>query len=399
MKRITSLILIMVILVSTTISVNAAYTTKDNSSYFSEVEAANIALLFIYNSIDMSEGVWSEETIIDTVYELYDLDHTICGYTFCLNTNGTYSGYITISTEQNCMPVQEFSYVDKPLFEENISNETKVESKLSFQKHQKRNSNKEKILYNGALEYYVEDSGVLYDLDKKEINIKPERKERNNDQKIIQHNKELKEIVSETYMGSNYAGQLGGYAISNQFQYMADRYGSYTYVSGRNLSSFVGLDMDDYGGDNDCTLVSITAIANYYKSSYSNIPSSINGIYSDVLNVARNHGYVVNNPIDPFVIDDVAKAVFQLWGYNFAVNTVYSWSLNTFKNQLNAPNSNPLLFNIGSGYYSNHTVCVFGYASYNVADFLLVKDNWSTATRYIHLQQGPTIGSVTTIEG
>jgi hypothetical protein len=54
------------------------------------------------------------------------------------------------------------------------------------------------------------------------------------------------------------------------------------------------------------------------------------------------------------------------------------------------------MYNLATGYYSNHSISVFGYKKYDVADFLMVKDNWTTSTRYIHWQQMiDEIGSVT----
>lgn len=214
------------------------------------------------------------------------------------------------------------------------------------------------------------------------------------------HNVKLKEIISDTYMGQEYSGQLEGYAISDHITYMADRYGNYSYESGKSLSGFVGLNMNNYGGNNDCSLVSITAVANWYRSIYPNIPSSISDIYNDVLEVGKKHGYTTTVGTDPTKIDDIIEDSFKKWGYTIDATNSYILLFNTFKEQINEPNANPLLFNIATGYYASHTVTVIGYRDYDVADFLMVKDNWSTSTRYIHWQQmWNEFGSITIIEG
>ena len=389
------------------LAANVEIETNETTSYFSEVEAADIALLFVYNNIGTEGNDWSMDTIIDEVYSLYDFDDNITGYTFKLSTKEKYSGYITVSVNQNEMPIQEFSFTDMPIFEENLSEDIlKNTDKRTFKEKSKIDSDskkehkKNKIVFNGPLEYYVNKEDCYYDLENKSVTRSSLKKQQKTDKQVQISNKVLKNIITESHMGKEYDGQLEGYAISNHITYMADRYTDYEYERGYELIGFVGLDMSKFGGDNDCTLVSITAVANWYRSTYPNIPDSTSEIYNDVLEIGKKHGYTTSGGTDPTKIDNIVEDVFKKWGYTIDASNTYAWSFNTFVEQINQPNYNPLLFNIATGYYASHTVTVIGYRDYNVADFLLVKDNWSTSTRYIHYQQmWNELGSVTIIKG
>ena len=116
--------------------------------------------------------------------------------------------------------------------------------------------------------------------------------------------------------------------------------------------------------------------------------------------MGKKHGYTTSGGTNPTVIDNIIEDSFKKWGYTVSASNTYVWSFSTFTNQIDSPNSNPVLFNIATGYYGDHTITVIGYAEYDVADFLMVKDNWSTSTRYVHWQQmWNEIGSVTTVNG
>lgn len=86
------------------------------------------------------------DTIIDEVYILYDFEDNITGYTFKLSTNDVYSGYITVSANQDEMPIQEFSFSDVPLFEENFSEETLEKTdRKKFKEKGKKDNNTKKV--------------------------------------------------------------------------------------------------------------------------------------------------------------------------------------------------------------------------------------------------------------
>ncbi|MFD1956653.1 hypothetical protein ACFSL6_21330 [Paenibacillus thailandensis] len=127
------------------------------------------------------------------------------------------------------------------------------------------------------------------------------------------------------------------------------------------------------------------------------IPNTASSIYADVLVEAKNHGYTTSSGTPPTNIDNIIEDSFSGWGYGGNATNEYVWGFSTFVNEID--NERPLLYNLGTCYYKNHTVSVFGYKEYDVAKFLMVKDNWSTSTRYIHYQQMINeFGSVTVFE-
>ncbi|MFZ3591075.1 hypothetical protein ACOI1C_17930 [Bacillus sp. DJP31] len=358
-------------------------------TFFSEADAADIALLFVLNNMN-EENNWDKSTKVAEVHTLYNLEGLVTGYTFELMTKGEYSGYITISSRLDEMPIQEYSYESLPVFEEKVQPELLEEI---------RKDKKDKLIYNGPLEYFVLVDGKHIDMDKKEvkdltkINKKLQKAKNNVDVEKI--NRNMKRLIKDSYMGGEYNGQLEGYAISDRFAFMSDRWGSYNWQNSDFLSSYTGLDMNNYGSSNDCVVVAITTVANWYDDhGKPNIPNSTYDIYKDVLVKAKTHGYTPSGGTNPTVIDNIIEDSFRTWGYSVNASNTYAWSYSTFTNEINA--NRPVLFNIGSGYYAAHTVSVFGYVEYDVANFLQVKDNWTTATRYIHWgSMWNGIGSVT----
>lgn len=359
-------------------------------TYYSKDEAAAIALFFIKKNIICSndECVWTDATAITSSYTMYDFNENIEGYVFCLETGGMQSGYVFVAANSDCMPIREYAFSAKPIFQEKLSQEVMNEISKSESKKSITNADT-KIVYDGGFDYYVRKKNEYYDLNGKKIQKLPSKIENHTiDSHIVTENDKIKECINEWRVQSNnYSGQLDGYAISDLGAYLVDRYGSYTLQSANILSSFTGLNMNDYGGDNDCIPVTITAIANWYRSQYPNIPRTPAEIYNYVLVKAVTHGYNTTDGVSHTVADDILEEVFSSWGYDISASNSYILSFNTVKTQINSPNSNPIMFHVATGYYANHTIAIIGYYDYNVADFLCVKDNWSTSTRYIHWQE------------
>ena len=272
MKRVIALFLNIIILFSYTCPAFAVENENPGSlePFFNESEAADIALLFVYKNIEKSDDCWSLSTYIDSVFTLFNFDDTIVGYTFCLNTNNKSSGYITVSASQDYMPIQEYSFTDQPIFVEKMPTEKLLAAYGSNRYGEANKSASTQIIFNGPLEYYTKTGGNSFNLDG--VIIDPALAKKSaiiSDSEARSLNIKLKEIIAESHTKSgNYNGQLSGYVISDRFAYMNDRYGSYTYENSGSLSGFVGLNMANFGGsnDNDCSLVSITAVANWYRS-------------------------------------------------------------------------------------------------------------------------------------
>ena len=355
----------------------------DNGTYLSYHEAIDLALVFVCQNIDSSE-LWNHNTYIYDSYTLKNLDSVIDSFVFVLMTDGMRTGYVVVSVDENTPAISEFSYSDNPVFESSLN-------KLSVEKLSMKNlseSENRSLIHNGPFEYYILDEGILYD--------KNENKVEKEEIKKIElpfntKNKELKKLFKKYFKEANLAygvlpGQVDDYQISDRLLYLSSRYGSYTYLSGKSLTGFPSLLQKDYGSssDNDCTLVSITAISKwYYTLGKTGVPASTYTIYSDVLAKATALGYTPSGGSMPNIIDDIVVNSFNKWGYSSTTaSNLVTYSFSTFKSEID--NNRPMLLNILNGPYMLHTVSLFGYMRYDVADFLMVKDNWTTSTMYLH---------------
>jgi hypothetical protein len=162
-------------------------------------------------------------------------------------------------------------------------------------------------------------------------------------------------------------------------------------------------------GANNCTLTSITRIMKYYYDrGYTGIPKDIKKIYKKVREIGVKNGYDPKKTgllrglfvYTPWEIDNLIQNTWKAFGYpNGNGNNSYLFKLRTIKS--NIDNSNPLLLNITSGYYKDHTVSVIGYTVFskegeNDKTFVQIYDGWNDTVRYIDWTKfGNTPASVT----
>lgn len=83
---------------------------------------------------------------------------------------------------------------------------------------------------------------------------------------------------------------------------------------------------------------------------------------------------------------NVCEDYLQDYNYNSNCNGVYIWSFNSqVKGEIDA--GRPVILNITSGYYGNHSVVVNGYEIYEINGveypFIQVSDGWVYGYRYI----------------
>ncbi|MBQ9341563.1 MAG: hypothetical protein IJT81_04310 [Lachnospiraceae bacterium] len=326
-------------------------------------------------------------------------------YAICLETDEQDSGYVVVSARQDHMPIMEYAFSGKPVFEEKMK-ENELAAFRSYNEGVKTRYDllKNHIVMNSIFEYYLMRDGRFFDLLNRIIDI---NKIMNyifkGSASAISENLRLKKLLEEnsvTYR--DYPGQEDGYVINNRIVYLTSRYGSYTCLASKVLPNFTGFLTGDFHGANNCSLVAIATVAKWLRlqrSQYSNIPFSIKDIYEDVYTIALNNGYkddADNGGTDYGKIPSIAERAFKKWGYNIsAYNRIVSL-FNVCRQHLDDLN-NPLLLSTRFGGYENHTVTVMGYYEYDVASFLAVKDGWVTATRYIHYEELTMIKGLTTI--
>lgn len=142
------------------------------------------------------------------------------------------------------------------------------------------------------------------------------------------------------------------------------------------LKNFHCLDQDHYGEDNDCTLTSLAAVADFYFAHTKSVPE----IYATIEKIARKYGYTGKKGVDPWFIrrifDEVARKYFIVPTAKTSARYFkgVGFSYETICGQIDK--YNPVIMNVwNAGKYHNHTITVIGYDTTNKT--LLVSDNWS----------------------
>lgn len=193
----------------------------------------------------------------------------------------------------------------------------------------------------------------------------------------------------------NFSGYGG---IEEPLKYMRAKYGDgwIKYQNGEieGVSNFRQSVLEK--NSNNCTLASITRILKYYSDiGYTRIPNDTKDIYSLVREVGVRHGFDPQKTgilrdlfvYTPWEIDNMMEEAWRAFGYSKAYgDNVYLNKLATIKS--NIDNKNPLLLNIASGDYKDHSVCIFGYIvfskkGYSEVTLLKIYDGWSESIRYI----------------
>ena len=152
-------------------------------------------------------------------------------------------------------------------------------------------------------------------------------------------------------------------------------------TSGKILSNFKPILQQNYGGANDCTLCSITAIQ-AYKEKYSR---DFQSIYNQVEKVANRYYYNADDfGTIPFFIRKIVNTTFSIKSVvRYVKGLGYTWK-NIKKNINNGVPMILSLWNDGRDYYYNHSVTVVGYAEFqNKKRLIVIYDNWYDTISYI----------------
>ena len=184
-------------------------------------------------------------------------------------------------------------------------------------------------------------------------------------------------------------GQNGYGGIYDSFAYVNDKYQN-GWSSKRwgtlepNVPRFV---MNRFQRNaNNCTLTAITRIFAYHRNinGKSNIPDNMT-LYNDLKTIAERYGYSDEDGLGPTKINNVLNDAIEKYGYEGKGRSIYIWNFDTVRTEIDA--GRPLLLNIASGYYENHTVTVVGYSEFEkngqTKKFLKVYDGWVDGNRYI----------------
>lgn len=180
---------------------------------------------------------------------------------------------------------------------------------------------------------------------------------------------------------------------TNLTSYLANTYGSVGSQTKRYIiPKFTPILQQEYGGANDCTLCSITAIAAYLE----NYARSFFDLYARVETAAHKYHYDPNEMgTFPTYINNIIDDTFGVKSKKKYGKTIgYTW--NAICEQINA--HNPVILSVhndGRNYYVNHSIVVVGYMEYSTgAKLLCVYDNWTKTISYVDYKKLPLISCI-----
>ena len=167
------------------------------------------------------------------------------------------------------------------------------------------------------------------------------------------------------------------------------------------LLKFSPLLQENYGGDGDCTLTSITACMNYYLKS----SKPIQEIYNYVEKVAKKWGYRGDKGTMPVFIQAIYNSVLKKFPCKrkstcFGYYKNIGFNFNTIKKLIDK--SIPMVMSInndGRNYYTNHSITIVGYRTYKInakqtAHMLIIYDNWYESISFIDYDVLPLIAVI-----
>ncbi len=182
--------------------------------------------------------------------------------------------------------------------------------------------------------------------------------------------------------------------IDKTYIHVNDRYGlGWEYHSGKSIADFSPLNMSTFNFDNHCTLTSVTALFNYYRSKgFHRICSDIYELFNIISEIATKNGYYnKKRGTYPWYIDNLVRDVWDYFGYEGGANNdFFFWDTNSLNEILKKEidEGRPGIISFTGGNYRMHTVTFYGYKIYKKEGFdhkmyLKVNDNWTTEPRFV----------------
>ena len=148
----------------------------------------------------------------------------------------------------------------------------------------------------------------------------------------------------------------------------------------------------NYGGANDCTLMSISYTI---KKLYSNY--IISDIYNKVEAAAKCFLYKENIGTIPVFINSIIKKAYGLKAEGKLIKNV-GFTAKTIIKKLEKSPVILSIFSDGNSYYKNHSITVVGYKQYNFNNkpiyLFEVRDNWNSDSSYVDYQKMCNISSI-----
>ncbi len=259
-----------------------------NDVAISSEEALEIAMAFIHDyMILIPDTKWTNETEIQDIVTLYDVDNNITGYSVELSADGAGNGYVIVSAYDDVDLIMEYSDETDPLYkllEPDEDNET--------------------ILYTDTLEYYIiNDEDEIIDLNQREVDEEDitnsfesmgNQQTRERNLMVLAEVEENASFVDDVVSGSLESPEASGVGsdgtIINPFDWLGGGYTAYQwnnpyeqYCSFWLMSRFNGLPGSVTGGGH-CGATALTNIMYMQRNcgDFPSAPSAVNILFGNV---------------------------------------------------------------------------------------------------------------------
>ncbi len=380
MKRVTAIIVCVVMIMSINFTVYGMSQKINNEPSIDEDVAIAIAAKFVVTNI--KEGLWSDSVKISDIKSMY-IEEEVSAYYVELIDKDSYAGYLVVSADLKNPLIFEFSPEAELLV-----NDENVEKKSI-----RGLVDNERVYYYGpnccsidCLEYKSEKA---YEID----------------EKLYYENTQfvssiINDIVKPLAFTPNYITNPINYILSvNPGSTESDIY----TVSNNSITGTIYNLIPNSGCYNGCSVCGTASIITYYYGLGTGYYSTI---LSNCMQIARTYGYatyqsgydywdyeIYLGDLEPF-----AQLCVNYHGISKTVDSQLTFSWLNAQTEIN--NNRPFLLNIAtSDQYQNHTVVATGYCSYLLGSnpeykFYKVRDGYINADRYVY--QNSIIGDFIT---
>ena len=182
-------------------------------------------------------------------------------------------------------------------------------------------------------------------------------------------------------------------------EYVNNTYGNISSYSYKNIILTHSFLQNDFGKENDCALVSILTVINYYKKNL-----DLKEAYSTIENIAKKYFFSNKTGLFLAFYKKIVVEVFKK--FNLKYDSIKQLKIKgldwTIKNvKYNIDRKTPVLLSIkndGLNYYKNHTVVIDGYYDFIVNNthvyMLQTRDNWTNKIVYVDYQKISLFSSI-----
>lgn len=210
---------------------------------------------------------------------------------------------------------------------------------------------------------------------------------------------------------------FGACGIVSLRDYFTDRYDHLPWVKEMKRLDITTMSNPQLSGKRNvknCSVACAARLVHYWREKgVIHTEDPIDEIYRRSERIAVRYGYRDTRGLRAFYIDDLCKKLFSTYGVDTVCKGIYRWDFKKdLKPEIDA--GRPVILNIASGYYHNHSLIVTGYIIYHpnrspdltkrTARFkpdhewvlLIIADGWSPQPRFLDLgafnKEFPTFG-------